>query len=408
MRADIGSPDRTGGGELRVLYSFPHVLGKAGIGTTAAHQIDGLLEQGVTVDVVCTSSTVPLRGARRVVETLKVAGRRIPHRALGVRRAYAYHDMRAARILRRLHGEFDLVHCWPAACLRTLTTARAVGVPSFREAPSAHTKRAYEDAARSAAAVGVALPKGHHHRHDPKELARELREFAAADYLLVPSPYVERTFLEESQPPDSLILHQYGFTPGDFHPPKRSSNGGGRGLRALFVGRGEPNKGLHLALKAWVDSGAGEDGDLLICGDVLPEYRERIAGLLEHPSVHELGFVDDVGALMRDSEALLLPSLTEGSALVTYEAQAAGCALLVSDAAGAPCVHGEQGLIHEAGDVGALTRHLRQVREDANLLSRLRDEALANATQLTWSAAGTVLAAAYRQGLARSRKESMG
>ena len=136
-----------------------------------------------------------------------------------------------------------------------------------------------------------------------------------------------------------------------------------------------------------------------------PAYRERIAELLQHPSVHELGFVDDMGALMSDAEALLLPSLTEGSALVTYEAQAAGCALLVSDAAGAPCVHGEQCLIHEAGDVAALTQHLRQVREDRDLLSRLRDGALANAAQLTWSAAGAVLVTAYREGLARSGQE---
>lgn len=77
---------------MRVLYSCPHTLGKPGISTTAFHQIQGLIDQGLTVDVICTSLQRDLPGARRVIETLKLAGRRLPHRALGVYRAYSYHD----------------------------------------------------------------------------------------------------------------------------------------------------------------------------------------------------------------------------------------------------------------------------------------------------------------------------
>jgi glycosyltransferase involved in cell wall biosynthesis len=386
---------------VRVLYSFPHTLGKPGISTTAFHQIEGLIEQGLTVDVVCTSLGCELPGARRVIETLRLAGRRVPHRVLGVRRAYAYHDWQAARTLERLRGEVDLVHSWPAGCLATLATARRVGVPGFREVPSAHTQTAYEDAGREAAAVGVELPSGHHHRYDARVLERELREFAAADYLLVPSGYAERTFLDRGHPPERLIRHRYGFDPASFGAVGLTLNTEGNGLIALFVGRGEPNKGLHHALRAWIDSGAGERGRLLLCGDVLPSYRERIATLLAHPSVHDLGFVADVGSVMRDADVLLVPSLTEGSALVTYEAQAAGCALLVSDAAGAPCEHLGEGLVHAPGDVAALTEHLRRIDHDRELLQRLQRQALANAERLTWAAAGARLARAYAEGLDR-------
>ena len=47
-----------------------------------------------------------------------------------------------------------------------------------------------------------------------------------------------------------------------------------------------------------------------------------------------------------------LASLTEGSALVTFEAQGSGCVLCVSDAAGADCRPGLDALVHPAGDVG--------------------------------------------------------
>jgi glycosyltransferase involved in cell wall biosynthesis len=389
---------------MRVLYSFPHTIGKPGISTTAFHQVEGLIEQGITVDLVCTALARDLPGARSVVETLRIGGRRIPHRTLGVYRAYAYHDWRAARALGRLQGEVDLVHTWPAGCLRTLQRCRQVGIPGLREAPSAHTQVAFEDASRAASALRMELPPDHHHRFHAGHLERELLEFEAADFLLVPSTFAARTFLERGYAGERLLHHRYGYDPEVFPTPCRIDAATEDGLRAVFVGRGEPNKGLHIALRAWIDSGAASMGRLLVCGSILPEYRERIAALLSHPSVHELEFVRDVGSVMRDSDVLLLPSFTEGSALVTYEAQASGCALLVSEAAGAPAEHLEHGLVHEPGDVATLTEHLRLIDTDRRLLHELRARALRHASTLTWAAAGERLVAAYSEGLARARQ----
>ena len=52
-----------------------------------------------------------------------------------------------------------------------------------------------------------------------------------------------------------------------------------------FVGRGEPRKGLHLALRAWLDSGAAERGRFVIAGGIEPAYEEILEPLLAHPSV---------------------------------------------------------------------------------------------------------------------------
>ena len=386
---------------MRVLYSFPHQLGRPGIATTAYHQVQGLIDHGLEVDVVCTSLAREVHDAQSMVETLVLGGRRVPHRILGVDRAYAYHDWRAAQLLERLAAEVDVVHTWPAACLRTIRAARRLGIPSFREAPSAHTQTAYEDAAREAAAVGVELPPNHHHRYDDGHLRRELEEFAAADFLLVPSAYVEQTFLRRGFDCGRLLRHRYGYDPAAFAPAQPRPHG--EGLTAVFVGRGEPNKGLHHALRAWVDSGAAERGTFLLCGDVLPAYRARLAPLLADASVRELGFVDPAAEVMREADVLVLPSVTEGSALVTYEAQAAGCALLVSTAAGAPFDDGVEGLVHEPGDVAALTEHLRLLEGDRAVLQRMREAALRNAQRLTWTGAAEALAEAYAAGAARRR-----
>ena len=75
---------------------------------------------------------------------------------------------------------------------------------------------------------------------------------------------------------------------------------------------------------------------------------------------------------MRAADVLVLPSFEEGSALVTYEARAAGCVLAVSDRTGAPATHGHDALVHPAGDVAALQGHLGALHRDGALREALR------------------------------------
>jgi D-inositol-3-phosphate glycosyltransferase len=388
------------GRPLRVLYSFPHALGRPGIATTALWQLRGLIARGTDVTVAATSLAAPLDGAARIHRSLVVGGRRVPHRVLGVTRAYRYHDRRVAALVRRRPEAFDLVHTWPGACLQTAAAAREAGIPVVREAPSPHTATAMEAAAQAFASVGLVVPEGHSHRFEPQRLRVEEAEFAAVDAILVPSTHAYATFAARGFAPEVLVRHQYGFDPVAFRPAPAHSPA--EGLRAVFAGRGEPSKGLHLALRAWVESGAARHGRLVVCGQILPEFRPYVARWLAHPSIEERGFVDDMAAVMASADILLLPSLTEGSALVSFEAEGAGCVPVVSEATGAPCAHMVDGLVHPTGDVGALTGHLRLLDGDRDLLASLRAGVLARREELTWDAAGGVLLAAYRAVLARS------
>jgi glycosyltransferase involved in cell wall biosynthesis len=86
---------------------------------------------------------------------------------------------------------------------------------------------------------------------------------------------------------------------------------------------------------------------------------------------------------------------------VTYEGRACGCVLAISDRTGAPADDGVDALVHRAGDVAALTGHLRALAEDRVLLRRLRSASLERARHLTWADAGRVLANAYAAALRR-------
>jgi glycosyltransferase involved in cell wall biosynthesis len=380
---------------LRVLYSFPHTLGAPGIGTIAQNQVRGLVERGHDVTVYCTSAKRPVPPVRRLVETLALGQRRLPHRTLGVDRAYAYHDLRTARALRAHHHDFDIVHTWPLGALRTLTMARHLGVPGLRECPNSYTAVAYERGEREAERLGVQLPAGASHRFNSRRLNREEHEYESASAVLVPSEAVEKSFEARAGKRIRTIRHQYGFDPDRFPAPPTDLDRGS--FTCAFIGSGEPRKGLHYALDAWMNTqAASTGGHFVICGTLVPSYQEAIDSKLKQPGVELRPFVHDVGSVLRQADVLVLPSVEEGSALVTYEAQASGCALLVSDASGALMTDGEEGFIHRAGDVDTLTIHLRRLMCDHALLSRMQANALAHRPQLTWATAAVRLEAIYR------------
>jgi glycosyltransferase involved in cell wall biosynthesis len=242
----------------------------------------------------------------------------------------------------------------------------------------------------------TASRKAFSHVLSEKTLELEEREYDEADILLVPSDYSLETFVARGIAPAKLRLHRYGFDVDRFYTSADDARRpADRPFTAIFVGRCEPRKGLHLALRAWIDSGAADDGRFVVCGSFEPGYREAIEDLLEHPSVEVRGYVADPAALMRESDVFCFPSIEEGSALVTYEARACGCVLVVSEAAGARTEDGVDGLVHEPGDLATLTQHLRLLHEDPTLLERLREAALARSDDLSWRAAAEELVGVY-------------
>ncbi len=224
---------------------------------------------------------------------------------------------------------------------------------------------------------------------------RDRREYRAATAVLVPSDYARREFVAQGFPADRLLQHRYGCDLTRFpargivpaHP-----------FRAVFVGRGDPTKGLHVALEAWLRA-AIPGGELLIAGRIQPDYEASLLPMLAGPGVRRLGFVDDVPGLLGTADVLLLPSWTEGSALVILEAQASGCVPLVSESAGALGTAGEDYLEQRVGDAGTLADQLRALATDPLRLARLSAHLTAGRDAVGWDAATAALIACYREAL---------
>lgn len=381
---------------IRVLYSFPNKLGAGQICYTAWQQVNGLHAAGADVLVCPGSICRPVPAGVTLRPTLSRRKVRIPYRLLGGNRAYALHDYVVARRIAKLAGQIDIIHTWPRGARRTIETATRLGIPTVLERCNAHTRYGYEVVQKECERLGVHLPPSNESAYNEEILRIEEEEFRLADRLLCPSEFVVQTFLDKGFSRDRLVRHIYGFDDKAYFPaPDYQPNTSG--LRMLFVGSCAVRKGVHYALEAWLRSPAHRDGTFTIAGEFLPDYAEKLAPMLSHPSVRILGHRNDVPELVRNSDVLTLPSVEEGFGLVCTEAMGSGCVPLVSNACTDVCKHMQNALVHRVGDVETLTQHITLLNEDRMLLQKLRSAGLKERNNLTWDAAGVKLLEAYRE-----------
>lgn len=389
---------------IRVLHSFPHKLGADRLCYGAWQQVNSLAAAGAEVLSFPGVLHRPVHANVRVNPTLAWGKLRISYKLLGKMRALALHDRIVARRLEKLAGEIDIIHTWPAGALETLKAAKKLGIPTVLERTNAHTRFAFDVVRKEADRLGVTLPRNDEYFYRGDVLTKEEQEYQLADYILCPSDFVVKTFVDEGFPPEKLLRHIYGVDEKSFYPNSEPRDPNQQ-FTMLFVGVCAVRKGLHFALEAWLKSPASRHGKFLIVGDFLPAYAERLSSMLSHPSVEVLGHVKDVPGLMRNSDIFVLPSVEEGFARVITEAMASGCVPLASDACTELCQHMETGLVHHVGDVTTLSQQITMLYEDRILLDRLRSTALGKLHEITWNAAGVRLLDVYRKVVVTSRSK---
>jgi glycosyltransferase involved in cell wall biosynthesis len=364
--------------------------------------VNGLAEAGADMLVFPGVVHKPLSPTVKVQPTLARGKARISYKLMGTNRAFALHDYIVSRRIERLARQIDIIHVWPQGAERTLRTAAKLGIPTVLERCNAHTRFAYEVVQKECDRIGVPLPPDHEHAYKADVLRKEEEEFNLAYRILCPSEFVARTFVDKGFAREKLVLYRFGFDEKRCYPETKQRDKSA-GLTMLFAAGCAPRKGLHYALEAWLKSPAHKNGTFLIAGEFVPGYAEKLSSMLSHHSIKLIGYRNDLPDVMRQSDLLVLPSVEEGSALVTWDGRGCGCVLLVSDSTGAPCKHMENSLVHKAGDVGTLTQHITLMHENRELLEKLRANSISTTQDMTWSNGAMSLLQVYKDILAEKR-----
>ncbi len=139
-----------------------------------------------------------------------------------------------------------------------------------------------------------------------------------------------------------------------------------------FVGRVRSDKGIRELLSAAeLLEDEGLEFSLLIVGEL--EEEELAGRLTAIRSVEYRAHTDDVPALMRELDVLVLPTWREGFPNVVLEAAATGRPVITTDATGAvdSVRHEETGLVVPARDARALAAAMRRLVLDPQERARL-------------------------------------
>ncbi len=214
------------------------------------------------------------------------------------------------------------------------------------------------------------------------QIARDDREYALADRIVVGSAHAADTIARHTAPEIAakLTVLPYCFDQalfGDMPPPAPIP--AGQPVRLLFVGQAHPRKGIHHVLEAFarispVAATLTIVGELRVPRAVFARYADRVRYL---PHVARA----DIPAIMAQHHVLVFPSYFEGSALSLLEALAAGLAIVQTPAAG-------NGVTPETG--------LMLARPDSNLLYEALLDAIGDRARLQqWRVAAQLEARRY-------------
>jgi len=303
---------------------------------------------------------------------------------------YRHFDGKVARRLREI--KIDAVYAYEGGALQTFREARRLGMTALYELPSAYwyweQKLLSEEAERNPDFAGL-LPKL---KDSPGHMQWKDEELNLADAVFVPSEHVRRT-LAGVVPDEKIRVVSYGAPP--VQPRKPIACDPSRPLRVLFVGALIQRKGIGYLLDA-VDQ-LGSQVELTLVGRRF-QANSRVDAACSRwrwfESLPHSGVLD----LMREAEVLVLPSLTEGCALVVLEALACGLPVIVTPNTGSlGFVRDErEGFIVPVSRSDAIAERLYTLSCDRELLAAMSRNAHATAAEKSWESYRANWASALR------------
>ena len=199
-------------------------------------------------------------------------------------------------------------------------------------------------------------------------------------------------------------MHRFTFVPGavDTERFTPGDGPGGGPIRLLYHGRVDARKGVLDTLEALARLGTRRPWTATISGigPTLEEAKALAKRLRFAGEVRFTGYADydAVPALYREHDVFLSPTYAEGFSNTILEAMAARHAVLAGRSVGViDCLRdGENGILIEPGDIGAIARETARLIDDDAHRERLASAALAECRETySWRTVGRQIAGLY-------------
>lgn len=366
-----------------------------------AHKVvEGLLDNGVIVTVVCQEKNSVLQDPKLTFKMIESPPRGLTKSAR-LRQLFAA----ANKAIRELES-VDLVHSQhcPSAeadvvTFHNHTTERLSKVGLWWEGLLNDTKR------------GI-IPAYRLRDEQDEILCRR------ALSLIFPAEVMKEDFFQrypflQGPPPKPYVVAYPGASLEQDSIPERTIASGTE-FNFLFVGRGFRKKGLDVLLQACsiLKSKTTRKFNLYIAG--LKEKsadRLRLSLMGLGGFVHYLGFQKDMEAVYAKASVIILPSRVEPFGMAPIQGMQRGLVPIVSRVSGVceALKAGHNALVLENQlDATELAGHMLRLMDDPKLLQTLSENALQSAASINWNETVGKTLEAYELALSLKRKERIG
>ncbi len=272
----------------------------------------------------------------------------------------------------------DLFIGWSSGCLHSLRWAQDRGMKTMVVRGSTHIQNQLRVLQEENERWGIKteLPA-------PQVVAREIEEYALADYIYNQTPHVKRTFMQAGVPESKIIQFPTGVDVSRFQPEDKRD----KVFRIIFCGALSLRKGLIYLLQAFQKLQLSH-AELVIVGGGFQEMLDFFKPYFGEHIIYK-GNVpfSQVCHEMNQGSLFCFPSLEEGQAAVLAQAMASGLPLIATKESGAEVFldDGEEGFFVPSCDADAIAEKLLWAYENQDVLRIMGQKALKRIQQgYTW------------------------
>ncbi len=305
----------------------------------------GLFDQGCLAKLLTTYPQFHVRGIVgadapvQSIEALELQRRFYDRFGIGSKPDLKIATKFAQFAAKNLPDDSDLLVGWSSATLEAIAPAKKRGMKVIVERGSTHIAHQTEVLIEAYEQCGLKFSET-----APEMIAREEEEYAAADFISVPSAGAARSFIDRGFDENNLLVNSLGVDLDKYSPSNTRSNR--YNPRIIFAGNIGVRKGIPWLLMAFKKL-AGK-AELHLFGQIEPAFQEMFSEYpMDNVIVHGPVTADRLIAEYGKSDIFCLPSVEEGFGMVVPQAMASGLAVIISSAVGASdlITPGQEGLV---------------------------------------------------------------
>ncbi len=276
-------------------------------------------------------------------------------------------DFLVAYSLEKTGKKKEIFHGWNGASLKSIQRAKKLGYITVVERSCPHIdiqKKLIEEEQKRL--LGKVI-----YYEEKKKVAMMKKEYEMADFIVTPSLYTRRSFIEKGYNPKKIITVPLSLEKITMRPKEKRT----KRFKVLCIGGNFYRKGLYYLLRAWKLLNL-ENAELIIKGNIPKEF-EKMKKINNLHLITQRLSNKNLAALYQKVDIFVLPSIDDGFGMVVVEAMTAGLPVIITKNVGVAdgIKNGEEGFVVPIRDPEALAEKISYFYNNPQKINEMGNKA---------------------------------